>query len=218
LQIDLASITAGLGQEYKVADVQFKMYPTGGYVESVIYLMEDMRKQYRINPDDVAKVVVAKNWWETLYPDWYASGGAAELEAGDWNRPHQGGMHFVAAYVLVNGAYPVQGGKSLSPHGVEPSQDKRVIDFMNARVTLVQEKNREMYSAGGVITMKNGAVYKGECPYKRLVMTFDQLVARTQECLPSYSLGKKGLDSVVETIRGVDRLTFVDRIFQVMKA
>jgi hypothetical protein len=88
---------------------------------------------------------------------------------------------------------------------------------MNAHVTLVQEKNREMYSAGGVVTMKNGTVYQGECPYRRLLMTFDQLVTRTQDCLPSYSLGKKGMDAVVETIRSVDRLASVDGIFHVMK-
>ena len=218
LQVDLASITAGLGQEYRTANVQFKIYPTGGYVESIINLMAEMRQQHQINPDDVATVVVAKPWWETLYPDWYASGGAAELEASDWNTPHLGGMHFVAAYALVNGGYPVQGGTSLSPNGIEPRQDQRVIDFMNAHVTLVQEKNREMHSAGAVITMKNGTVYEGEYPYKRLLMTFDQLVARHQEVLPSYSFGKAGMDAVVETIRGADRLTSVDPIFQVMKA
>jgi len=215
-QIDLASLTAGLGQEYKTADVQFKIHSTGGYVESVIYLMEEMREQYKINPDDVAKVVVAKNWWETLYPDWYASGGVADLEDGHWNEPHVGGMHFVAAYVLVNGRYPVHGGKSFSPNGVPPRQDKRVIDFMT-KVTLVQERDREMFSAGGVITMKDSTVYKHNFPYKRMLMTFDQLVIRTQEVLPSYSLGKAGMDAMAETIRGIDRQPSVDRIFQVMR-
>jgi len=217
-QIDLASIFAGLGREYKTADVMFKMSPTSGYNESVILLMAEMRQQHKINPDDVAKVAVAMNWYPTLYTRFYASGGTADLFADDWNEPRVGSPHFIAAYTLVNGGYPVVGGKSLSPNSVEPTQDKRVIDFMKAKVTLVQEKERELFSAGGVITMKDGTVYKGECPYKRLVLTFDQLVLRHQEVLPSYSLGKAGMDAVVETIRGVDRLTSVDRIFQVMKA
>jgi 2-methylcitrate dehydratase PrpD len=217
LQIDLASITAGLGQEYKTADVIFKMYPTGGYAESVINLMKEMRQQYTINPDDVAKVVVAKNWYETLYAVWYGSGGTEELETANWNEPRVGSMHFSAAYSLVYGGYPPVGGKSLSPNGVKPTEDKRVIDFMNAKVTLAQERNREVFSAGGTVTMKDGTVYKSEYPYRRLVVTFDQLVISHREVLPGYSLGKAGMDAVAETIRGVDRLASVERIFQVMK-
>jgi len=216
LQIDLASITAGLGEEYKTTNVMFLIYARGGYNEGVINLMAEMRQQHKINPDDVAKVAVAMNWFETFYPN-TTPAGTSDPDP-DWNTPRVGRTHFYAAYALVNGGYPAVGGKSLSPNGVVPTQDKRVIDFMNAHVTLVQEKNREMFSPGAVITMKNGAVYKGEYPYKRMVLTFDQLVVRHQECLPGYSLGKAGMDAVVETIRGVDRLPSVDRIFQVMKA
>ena len=63
--------------------------------------------------------------------------------------------------------------------------------------------------------MKNGATCSGNYPYERLEWTFDQLVARLQDCLPGYALGKAGLDALVETMRNADRLTSVDPIFQV---
>ena len=218
-QIDLATITAGLGQEYKTAMVMCKVYDGSGYHAGVIELMAEMRRQHQINPDDVASVAVAMNWFETLFPNWYGGRSSDLLTDPDWNTPSVGSTHFVAAYTLVYGGYLVYGGQSsLNPDGVAPREDQRVIDFMNAHVTLVQEKDRALFSPGAVITMKDGTVYTGEYPYERLVWTFDQLAVRLQDCLPGYFLGKAVFDASVETIRGADRLTSVDPIFQVLKA
>ena len=209
LQIDPASITADLGTHYELLSVMFRMYGIGAYNDPVIYLLREMRQQYKLHPDEVAEVAVALNWHETLYPS------AAFPSEPDWNRPRPGSTHYYAAHVLVNGDYPVVGGKTFGPTGRKLTEDKKVLDFMNGHVTLVQEKDRPMFSPGVVVTMKNGATYTGEYPYTRLEWNFEQLVTRLQDCVPGYSLGKAGFDALVETVRGADRLTSVDGIFQV---
>jgi hypothetical protein len=212
LQIDPAGITADLGKKYVMRTVMFRMYGVGAYNDPVIDLMVEMKKQHNIKAEDVDHVAVSMNWHETLYP-------SPEFPTdAEWNTPRVGSTHYYAAHGLVNGGYPAVGGKSYGAQGVKPSEDKKVIDFMTAHVTLVQEKDRPMFSPGAVVKMKDGTVHKGEYPYQRLEWTFDQLVPRLQECLPGIPGGKPALDRLVATMSGADRLTSVDGIYQVLKA
>lgn len=208
LQVDLHSITAGLGTRYKLLTAMFRMYPTAGYNQPVIDLVAEMKRQHNLDPDQIARVVVKMNWIETLYPS------PAFPRFPDWNTPRVGGTHYFAAHAAVNGGYPVVGGRTFGPTGDRLEEDERVLEFMNTRVTLVQEKDRAMFSPGVVVTMKDGATYAGEYPYARMEWNFDRLVERLQECMPGYPLGKSGFDALVETVRGADELPSVDQVIQ----
>ena len=209
LEVDLASITEGLGTHYKLLTAMFRMYPTAGYNQPVIDLMAEMKRQHRLNPDDITQVAVKMNWIETLYPS------PAFPRFPDWNQPRVGGTHYFAAHAAVNGGYPVVGGRTFGPTGDRLEEDQRVLDFMKNHVTLVQEKDRAMFSPGIVVTMKDGTTYSGEYPYARMEWNYDQLVARLQECLPGYALGKAGHDALVATVRGADGLPSVERLINV---
>ncbi len=209
MQVDLASVTAGLGKQYKLLTAMFRMYSAAGYNQPVIDLMAEMTKRHQLNPDDIAEVKVAMNWIETLYP-------SPEFPRfPNWNQPRVGGTHYFAAHAVVNGGYPVIGGKTFGPTGDKLEEDEKVLNFMNEKVRLVQEKDRAMFSPGILVKMKDGKTYAGEYPYERMEWNFDQLVARLQDCMPGYSLGKSGFDALVETIRRADLLKSVDPIFQV---
>ena len=212
MQIDLASVTADLGKKYKLLTAMFRMYPVAGYNQPVIYLMAEMKQRHGLHSDDMAEVVVMMNWIETLYPS------PAFPRFPDWNKPRVGCTHYFAAHAAVNGGYPVVGGKTFGPTGDDLDKDKKVLDFMNNHVKLVQEKDRPMFSPGIRIKMKNGTTYTGEYPYERMAWNFDQLVDRLQDCLPGYSLGKSGFDALVETTRRADLLTSPDPLFEVTKA
>ena len=148
-------------------------------------------------------------WIETLYPS------PAFPRFPDWNQPRVGGTHYFAAHAAVNGGYPVVGGRTFGPTGDRLEEDQRVLDFMKDRVTLVQEQDRAMFSPGIVVTMKDGTTYSGEYPYARMEWNYDQLVARLQECLPGFALGKAGHDALVATVRGADGLPSVERLINV---
>jgi MmgE/PrpD N-terminal domain len=209
--IDLNSITEGLGTNYKLLTAMFRMYPTAGYNQPVIDLMAEMRRGHSLDPDKIATVAVKMNWIETLYPS------PAFPRFPDWNTPRVGGTHFYAAAAAVNGGYPVVAGKGYGPAGVRAEDDSRVLEFMRDHVTLVQEKDRAMFSPGITVTMKDGSTFSGEYPYERMEWNLAQLVERLQECLPGFALGKAGFDALVDVVASVDRITSVDPILNVTR-
>ena len=114
-------------------------------------------------------------------------------------------------------AIPWSAATPFGPPGIKPEEDGKVLEFMNSRVRLIQEKDRAMFSPRIVVKMKNGATVSGEYPYERMAWNFDQLAGRLQDCLPGYALGRSGFDALVETMRGADRLTSVDPILHVTR-
>ncbi len=211
LKVDPASVTAGLGARYKLLTAMFRMYATPAYNQPVIDLMAEMKQRHSLDADDIADVAVAMNWIETLYPS------PAFPRFADWNKPRVSGTHYFAAHAAVNGGYPAVGGRPFGPTGERPEEDARVLEFMNSRVRLVQEKDRAMFSPAITVTMKNGTTYTGEYPYSRMEWNFDQLAARLQDCLPGYPPGKPGFDALVAAVRGADGLASVAPLFLAAK-
>jgi 2-methylcitrate dehydratase PrpD len=206
LQADPASITAGLGSEYKLLTAMFRMYPCAGYNQAVINLMAEMKARHSIVADDVADVAIHMNWLETLYPS------PAFPRFEDWQKGRIGETKYFAAHAAVNGGYPVVGGRTFGPTGRDLEADQRVLAFMDRHVTLVPEKDRPMFSPAIVVTMQDGRKHAGEYPYQRMEWNFDQLVAGLQECLPGYPAGKTGFDALVELTRRLDTLPSMEGI------
>jgi hypothetical protein len=211
LQVDVASVTKDLGKQYRLPMAMFRLYATPAFNQPVIDLMVEMKRLYQLDAAEIAEVMVAMNWIETLYPS------PAFPRFPDWNRPRVGSTHYFAAHAAVNGGYPVVGGNPFGPTGDKPEEDGKVLEFMNSRVRLVQEKDRAMFSPQIVVRMKDGATHSGEYPYERMAWNFDQLVGRLEACLPGYPPGKSGFDALVATIGGADRLTSMEPIFRVTK-
>ena len=66
--VDLDSITAGLGTDFTMLSVMFRMYDSSGYNQPVIDLMSELRRLHAIDPAEVEEVVIFMNYLETLYP------------------------------------------------------------------------------------------------------------------------------------------------------
>jgi len=203
LHVDPATVTDGLGRRYNLLTAMFRMYPVAGYNQPVIDLMAELKQQHHLETDDIAQIAVKMNWIETLYPS------PAFPRFPDWNTPRVGATHYFAAHAAVNGGYPVVGGRTLGPTGDKLEEDQAVLDFMRRKVTLVQEKDRAMFSPSITVTMNDGTTHSGEYPYGRMEWTYDELVTHLQDCLPGYPLGRSGFDGLVETVRGADEFLSV---------
>jgi 2-methylcitrate dehydratase PrpD len=210
LQVDLASITQGLGFHYKLLTIMCRMYKAPGYNQPVINLMGELRSQHKINPNDIDQIEVTMNWLETLYP-------SPEFPREPNNPPRVGGTHYYAAHAAVNGGFPQVGGRTYGPTGHDLEKDEKVLAFMMNHVKVIGVKNRPMFSPAITVKVKNGVIYSGEYPYERMVWSFDQLVERLQDLGPRFPLGKGGFDALVETTRWAERLTSVDRLFELTK-
>jgi len=206
LQFDPASITAGLGQEYKLLTAMFRMYPCAGYNQAVINLMAEMKAAHTLDADKIRDVAIHMNWLETLYPS------PAFPRFADWQKARIGETKYFAAHAAVNGGYPVVGGRTFGPTGQDLEADQRVLAFMERHITLVPEKDRPMFSPAIVVTMQDGTRHRGEYPYDRMAWDFDTLVENLQACLPGYPGGKPAFDRLVELARALDTLASVQPI------
>ena len=206
--VDLASITAGLGRDFKLLSFMFRLYPCAGYNQAVIELMREMKLLHGFHPDDIEEVQVAMNWIETLYP-------SPEFPRfSDWQLPRAGETtHYFAAYAAVHGAFPVVGGLRPGSAIGDPMRDPKALAFME-RVKLVPQKERPMFSPAITVRMKNGKRHEGNYAYERMAWGFNQLVSRLQDCLPGFPLGKAGFDALVNVVRQVDDLPTMQAIFE----
>jgi len=208
LQFDPSAITQGLGQEYKLLSVMFRMYPCPGYNQAVINLMTELKLQHSINPDEIANVDIHMNWIETLYP-------SPEFPLyEDWQKARVGETKYFAAHAAVNGGVPVVGGRTFGPTGKQLKSDQRVLDFMEKHITLIPEKDRPMFSPAIHVTMNNGARYSGEYPYSRMEWDFQTLADNLQACTVGYPGGKTSFDKLVEITRQLDTLKSVSPIIE----
>ena len=208
---DPARIADGLGKEFKLLSFMFRLYPCAGYNQPVIELMRELRQQHALRPDDIARVQVAMNTIETVYPS------PLFPRFADWQTPRAGETtHYFAAYAAVHGAYPVAGG--IAPAGaVAVGGDPAAIAFM-PRVELVQEPLRPMFSPSITVTMRDGTVHRGDHPYERMVWTFDQLVPRLQDCLPGFPGGEPAFRQLESFVREFGSLDRVDHVFTDLSA
>jgi len=54
---NLAALTAGLGSEWQILRVHYKIYAQDGYIQPMTEALERMVKQYKFSADDVAEVI-----------------------------------------------------------------------------------------------------------------------------------------------------------------
>lgn len=58
---NLAAITAGLGTEWQILDVHYKVYAQDGYIQPMTEALERIVKQHGFSPEDVAEIRVGTN-------------------------------------------------------------------------------------------------------------------------------------------------------------
>src|SRR5207253_1320302 len=101
LEADLGEVVAGLGERWEVLDVKFKIYPTPGFNQPVVWLASEMTARHRLTAEEIERVTLEMNYLETLYP------------SPRFPRPHAadgsgfGRTAYMVAATMVKGDYPV---------------------------------------------------------------------------------------------------------------
>jgi len=200
-QIPLTSIVDALGSTYRLLDVSFHMYPLHGASQPVIDLMREMREQHAIDPLDIDQVEVRVSYLETVYP-------SPAFPRSRPNTTGPGTIPYYLAHAAVHGGYP-QVGARLFSREQSLDHDEQVLEFANTRVSLVGEFARAQFSPRVVVRMKDGRVLDAEYPYRRMTWNFDELVARLEETVVGYPLGRDSFEKLVSTVRSAERLDSV---------
>lgn len=209
-QIDLASLTEGLGERYLLMNVMFRIYDTSGYNQPVIELMTELRRDHRLEVAEIEEVTISMNYLETLYP-------SPEFPRfADPAVPRVGSIQFFCAHAAVNGAYPVVGGATFGPTGDDLWHDRAVIDFMRDKVRLVGVHDQPMFSPSITIRRTDGTAVTGNYPYQRLAWGFDELVGQLERCTPGLPGGAAFLASLAGLARRLDGLPSTAPLFEAM--
>ena len=209
-EVDPATITEGLGKQYKVLDAMFRMYPSSGYNQPVIDLIVEMMQGNSIKADDIDFIDVHMNHLETNYP-------TPEFARMSAYKPEVGQKHWIYAQAAVYGGLAAPGGTSFVPAGVDARTDPKLLDFMNNHVRVTPVWGKEMFGPSVVIRAKDGRAFFGDYPYKRMAWTFDQLVPRLNACVPGVPGGQAAFDRLVETVRKTETLTSVEPLHAALK-
>jgi len=200
-EIDLASVTAGLGSSYKLLELMYRMYNTGGYNHPVINLMVELRNQHKIDASAIKQVEVTLNWMESMraphVPMWPAT------------PPRVGTTHYFVAHAAINGGFPQVGGHTFGPTE-DPTKDEAVLAFMQDRVQIIGREDWPMFSPSITVLMNDGTRYSGHYPYARMQWNFDGLVEHLEDLKEKWPLGPAGLQALIDACRAADTLPSVE--------
>jgi hypothetical protein len=65
---NLDDVVAELGRRWEILDVKFKIYPTPGFNQPVVWLASEMTAQHKLRADEIERITLEMNYLETLYP------------------------------------------------------------------------------------------------------------------------------------------------------
>ena len=199
--IDLASVTAGLGTTYKMLELMYRMYNTGGYNHPIINLMVELRNQHRIDPNQIDQVEVTYCWLETLR--------APHVPRWPSQPPRVGATQYFVAHAALNGGFPQVGGHTFGPTE-DPAQDRAVLAWMHEHVKIIGREDWPMFSPSITVLMKDGTTYSGHYPYARMQWNFNGVVEHLEDLKEKWPLGPAGLQALIDACRTADTLSSVE--------
>jgi hypothetical protein len=148
---------------------------------------------------------------ETVYPS------PAFARHEDWQLPRVwDSTHYFAARTAVAGSFPVANGLPPGAPDSDPDMEAQARAFM-ARIKLVPEPQRAMFSPTMAIELHNGQVLQDSHPYERMVWNFEQLQSRLQACAPAIEGGQQRLDSLASVLLGLDEPQALKALVQHMQ-
>src|SRR2546427_2982333 len=151
LEADLGEVVAGLGERWEVLDVKFKIYPTPGFNQPVVWLASEMAARHRLTAEDIEHVTLEMNYLETLYPSPRFPRPPASDGSGF------GRTAYMVAATLVNGDYPVLERNVEDPRdpGAEIAADEAArIAALQRRVEVLGVIGRPTFAPRMTVVMK----------------------------------------------------------------
>ena len=194
--MDLQNISSELGQRWELMHVVQKIYPTEGYNCPVIELMTDIRAAHQLNIGDIEAINVSMNWLETTYPS-PAFPNATRIVPG------VGSTHYFAAYTCVNGYYPAL--RRRIDAGAQAPADEQVVMDLVKKIEVTGYKDRPAFAPKITIRMKGGTIYEGEYKGRELEWDLATETRRITALFDDIPFDSDKLNSLVETITGLER-------------
>ena len=163
----LEDIVAELGRHWEMLDVKFKIYPTPGFNQPVVWLAHEMTMQHRFAVEEIERITLEMCYLETLYP------------SPRFPRPPTpdgstfGRTPYVVAHTVAAGDYPVlEGYHTLDAATSENAALASKVADLQKRVEIIGVVGRECFAPRMTFTLKDSRRVSQEYDGRELMWDF----------------------------------------------
>src|SRR5262245_22996979 len=156
-QANLGDIVADLGRHWELLHVKFKVYPTPGFNQPVVWLAHDLATAQRFKAEDIEHVTLEVNYLETLYPSPRFPRPVGPDGNGFGRTP------YMVAYTLLAGDYPVLERYDARENGTAADRDLAAsVAELQKQVEVIGTVGRECFAPRMTVTLRDGRRVTGE--------------------------------------------------------
>ena len=206
LKADLGDIVADLGKRWETLDVKFKVYPTPGFNQPVIWLGRELVEKHKLRAEDIEHVTLEMNHLETLYPSPRYPRGV-----GKDGYPF-GRTAYMLATTLVLGDYPVLEEYDPNTTRADREQKEREVVDLVKRIEVIGEVSRDIFSPRITCTLRDGKRVTGEYNGRELMWDFARNAHELKRFIPGLPIGAAQYERLVAAISRLDNAATVDDI------
>jgi 2-methylcitrate dehydratase PrpD len=207
LKADLNEIVADLGKRWEMLDVKFKIYPTPGFNQPVVWLGHDLVQNHTLEADQIEHVTLEMNYLETLYP-------SPRFPRGTGKDGHPfGRTGYMLAATLVRGDYPVL--EFYDPHATPSAGNaarEQQIEELVKRIEIIGEVGRDIFSPRITCVMRDGRRITGEYNGRELMWDFAKNARELRRFIPGLPIDEARYDRLVGVVSELDSASSVDEV------
>src|SRR5256885_8305710 len=209
LRADLDEVVADLGRRWEVLDVKFKIYPTPGFNQPVIWLAREMTARHHLKAEQIERVILEMNHLETLYPSPRFPRPPAPDGSGF------GRTAYMLAYTVIAGDYPVLERNVEDPRDAGASSGAELgarVAALQRRVEIIGEVGRECFAPRLTFTLRDGRRVTGEYHGRELMWDFARDAEELRRFVPGLPIAAARYDRFVASVAGLDKAPSVDEV------
>jgi len=206
---DLDDIVSDLGRRWEVLHVKFKVYPTPGFNQPVVWLASEMVARHRLVADEIERVTLEMNYLETLYPSPRFPRPPAADGSGF------GRTAYMLAYTLIAGDYPVLERNVEDPRdaGAAAGADLAArVAALQRRVEILGVVGRDCFAPRLTIALRDGRRLTGEYDGHELMWDFRRDAEVLRRFVPGLPIAPDQYDRLVAAVAGLDKAASVDEV------
>jgi hypothetical protein len=204
---DLDDIVRDLGRRWEVLDVKFKVYPTPGFNQPVVWLASEMVARHQLVADQIERVTLEMNHLETLYPSPRFPRPPAADGSGF------GRTAYMLAYTLTAGDYPVLERNVEDPRDAGATTGADLagrVAALQRRVEILGVIGRECFAPRLTVTLRDGRRVTGEYDGRELMWDFQRDAEVLRRFVPGLPIGAAQYDRFVAAVAALDKAASVD--------
>ncbi len=209
LKADLDAITGELGRRWEVLDVKFKIYPTPGFNQPVVWLAREMVARHRPDPDAIERITLEMNYLETLYPSPRFPRPPAADGSGF------GRTAYMVAYTTIAGDYPLLEKNVEDPADAGASTGAGLaarVAALQQRVEILGVVGRENFAPRLTYTLRDGRRLTGEYHGRELMWDFATDARHLKGFVPGLPIPAERYERLVAAVGDLPRTASVDEI------